>query len=120
MRKFFAGMSVAAFVVAMSAPAFAKTETIKGELVDQACYTKDAKNVGEAHKDCAVTCAKKGQTVALVTEDGKVYSVMGDLAADKNAKLIAHMSHTVELTGDVQEENGKMMIMADSLKMAKK
>src|SRR3979409_1219416 len=74
MRKFVAGMSVAAFVVALGVPAFAKTETVKGELVDQACYMKDhSKNVGEAHKECAVTCAKKGQAVALLTEDGKVY-----------------------------------------------
>jgi hypothetical protein len=121
MRKFVAGMSVAAFVVALGVPAFAKTETVKGELVDQACYMKDhAKNVGEAHKECAVTCAKKGQAVALLTEDGKLYTVTGDLAADKNAKMIAHMTHTVELTGDVSEKDGKMMIAADTLKMAKK
>jgi hypothetical protein len=120
MRKFFAGISVAAFVVALGVPAFAKTETVKGELVDQACYTKDHSKMGDAHKECAVTCAKKGQAVALVTEDGKVYSVTGDLAADKNAKLVAHMTHTVEITGDVTEKDGKMMIAADTLKMAKK
>lgn len=119
MRKFFAGVSVAAFVLALGAPAFAKTETIKGELVDQACYTKDAKKMGATHKDCAVDCAKKGQTVALVTADGKVYSVAGALAADKNAKMIAHMSHTVEITGDVSTKDGKMTITADSLKMPK-
>jgi hypothetical protein len=120
MRKFFAGISVAAFVVALGVPAFAKTETVKGELVDQACYTKDHSKMGDAHKECAVTCAKKGQAVALVTEDGKVYSVTGDLAADKNAKLVAHMTHTVEITGDVTEKDGKMMIAADTLKLAKK
>jgi hypothetical protein len=121
MRKFVAGMSVAAFVVALGVPAFAKSETVKGELVDQACYMKDhAKNVGEAHKECAVTCAKKGQAVALLTEDGKLYTVTGDLAADKNAKMVAHMTHTVEITGDVSEKDGKMMIAADTLKMLKK
>lgn len=118
MRKVFAGVSVAAVILALGAPAFAKTETVKGELVDQACYTKDAKNVGAAHKDCAVSCAQKGQTVALVTADGKVYSIAGALAADKNAKMIAHMTHTVEITGDVTEANGKMTITADALKMA--
>ena len=61
MRKFLAGISVAAFVVALGVPAFAKTETIKGELVDQACYTKDSKNMGDAHKECAVTCAKNSR-----------------------------------------------------------
>ncbi len=44
---------------------------------------------------------------------------MGDLAADNNAKLVPHMSHTVELTGEMSEKDGKMMIMATSLKMAK-
>jgi hypothetical protein len=29
-----------------------------------------------------------GRPVALLTSDGKVYSVTGDLAADKNAKLV--------------------------------
>lgn len=120
MRNVFAGLTVAACVVAMAAPAFAKTETIKGELVDQACYKKDAKNVGDAHKECAVTCAKKGQPVALVTADGKIYQVTGDLAANMNAKLVPHMAHTVELTGDVSEKDGKMMIAATDLKMARK
>jgi len=44
-------------------------------------------------KDCAIACAKMGRPVALLTSDGKVYSVTGDLAADKNAKLVPHMSH---------------------------
>ena len=44
---------------------------------------------------------------------------MGGLAADNNAKMVPHMSHTVSITGDVSEKDGKMMIMADSLKMAK-
>ena len=65
MRKLFAGFTAAAFVVVLGAPAFAKVETIKGELVDQTCYVKDHKNVGASHKECADTCAKKGQPVAV-------------------------------------------------------
>ena len=34
-----------------------------------------------------------------------------------NAKLVPHVSHTVEITGDVTEKDGKKMIAADSLKM---
>ena len=37
-----------------------------------------------------------------------------------NAKLIAHISHTVEVTGDVTEKDGKMTISSDALKMIKK
>lgn len=118
MRKMFAGLTAATFIVALSAPAFAKTETVKGEIVDQTCYMKDKKNVGASHKECADTCAKKGAPLALLTSDGKLYQIGGGLAADGNAKLLAHVAHTVEISGDVTEKDGKMMIAADSLKMA--
>jgi len=128
MRKVLAGFSAVAFVVALSAPAFARVETVKGVLVDEACYKADKSNTGQTHKmksgpmeNCATACAKMGQPVALVTDDGKVYEVTGDYAADKNAKLVPHMAHTVELTGDVMaDKDGKMKIAANNLKMISK
>jgi hypothetical protein len=128
MRRTFAGLTITAFLVALSAPAFAATETVKGQVVDMGCYKADKSNTGVDHKmpngdtkDCAIGCAKAGQPLALLTSDGKVYQIAGGLAADKNAKLIAHVSHTVEITGDVMDHGGgKMMISADSLKMVSK
>ena len=127
MRKMFTGFIVAAFVMALGAPAFAATETVKGQIVDQACYKMDKSNTGVDHKmpkgdtkDCAIGCAKAGRPMAILTSDGKVYEIAGGLAAEKNAKIIAHVSHTVEVTGDVTEQEGKMMIAADSLKMISK
>ena len=127
MRRMSAALTVAAFVVALGAPAFAKTETVKGQVVDMSCYNMDKSNTGVDHKmpkgetkDCAIACAKGGKPLALLTTDGKVYEIAGGLAADKNAKLIAHISHTVEVTGDVMDHGGKMMISADSLKMISK
>jgi len=127
MRKMFAGLTVAAFIVALGAPAFAASATVKGQIVDESCYKMDKSNTGVDHKmpkgdtkDCAVGCAKAGRPMALLTADGKVYELTGGLAADKNAKLIAHVAHTVEVTGDVTEKDGKMMIAADSLKMISK
>ena len=117
MRRFLAGLTGAAFVVATGVPAFAKTETIKGQLVDQECYLMEKKV--ETDSSCAVSCAKSGKPVALLTADGKVYEVTGGLAANKNAKLTAHMLHTVEITGDVTEKGGKLSIAADALKMSK-
>jgi hypothetical protein len=58
--------------------------------------------------------------LALLTADGKLYTVTGDLAANNNAKLVPHLSHKVELTGDVTEKNGTMTIAATSLKMISK
>ena len=124
MRTMFAGLAVAAFVVALGAPAFAKDATVKGQIVDMSCYNMDKSNTSVDHKmpkgdtkDCAIACAKGGRPMALLTSDGKVYEIGGGLAADKNAKLIAHVSHTVEVTGDVMDHDGKMMIMSDNLKM---
>ncbi len=124
MGRMFTGFAVAAFVVAMAVPAFAKTETVKGQIVDLACYNMDKTNTGVDHKmpkgdtkDCALGCAKAGRPMALLTTDGKVYELGGGLAADKNAKIIPHISHTVEVTGDVTEKDGKMVISADALKM---
>jgi hypothetical protein len=127
MRKMLVGLSVAAFLLAIGAPAFARDMTVKGQIIDESCYKMDASNTGVDHKmpkgdtkDCAIGCAKAGRPMAILTSDGKVYELTGGLAADKNAKIIAHISHTVEVTGDVTEKDGKMMIAADSLKMISK
>jgi len=126
MRNMFAALTAAAFVLALTtAPALARTETVKGKIVDESCYNMDkANNAGKDHKmpkgdtaDCATGCAKAGRPMAILTDDGKVYELTGGLAAEKNAKIIPHIAHTVEVTGDVTEKDGKMMIAADSLKM---
>jgi hypothetical protein len=123
----FAALSAAAFVVALASPALAKTETVKGQIVDVGCYKMDKSNTGVDHKmpkgdtkDCAVGCAKAGQPMGVLTSDGKVYEIAGGLAADKNAKIVPHVGHTVEITGDVMDHGGKMMISADSLTMISK
>jgi hypothetical protein len=127
MGKFLASVMVAGFIVALTLPVLAKAETVTGQIVDQNCYMKDkVNNKGVDHKmpadtkDCAIACAKKGQPLALLTSDGKVYTIAGDLAADNNAKLIPHVSHTVAISGDTMDMNGKMMITAANLKMISK
>jgi predicted metal-binding protein len=108
-------------------PVFAATETVTGQIIDQQCYLKDmANNKGNDHKmpadmaGCAAACAKKGLPLALLTSDGKVYTIAGDLAANMNAKLVPHVSHTVSITGDVTTAAGKNTITAGELKMVSK
>jgi hypothetical protein len=126
MRTLCVGLVACALVLALSASAFAATQTITGRLIDETCYKQNKANTGVDHKmpedtpGCAVTCAKMGLPVALLTDDGKVYTVTGDLAANNNAKLVPHLSHKVELTGDVSGTGGTMMIAATSLKMISK
>jgi len=127
MKTLTAMFATTVVVIALAAPMFAKTETVKGQIIDGACYKMDKSNVALDHKmpkgdtkDCALICAKAGHAMSLLTADGKVYEITGGLAADTNAKIIPHLSHTVEVTGDVTEKDGKMMIAADTLKMVSK
>jgi len=121
MRQFLAPAAAVMFTLTLTVPSFAKTMTVKGQVVDEGCSLKEmGKGQKSAEMDqCAVDCAKRGEPVALLTTDGKVYRIAGGLAANNNAKLIAHMGHTVEITGDVSEKDGKVQIAADALKMVK-
>jgi hypothetical protein len=109
--------------VALAAPSFAAPQSVTGKVIDLACFALDRSNTGITHKgkgyDCAQNCAREGFAVGLLTTDGKIYQITGDLAANKNAKLVPHMSHTVTITGDVTEKDGQTMISASDLTMAK-
>jgi hypothetical protein len=123
MRKAAAVLISAVLVVAIAAPAFAKPEAVTGQLIDLACYMLDKGNTENMHKgrgySCAQACAREGFQMGLLAADGKVYVVTGDLAANKNAKLVPHMAHTVTITGEVSEKDGMMTITASDLKMIK-
>ncbi len=127
MQKLLAGVVAATLVMALGgASAVAKTMTVKGQVVDEGCSLKsmEAQKSGDQKAakemaDCAIDCAKRGEPLALLTTDGKVYRIAGALAANKNEKLIPHVNHMVEITGDVTEKDGKVTIVADALKMMK-
>lgn len=124
MRKFMVACAVLVFAALWTAPALAASQTVTGKVIDQSCYKQDNSNTGVDHKmksgevkDCGIACAKKGRPLALLTTDGKVYTLGGGLAANNNEKLVAHVSHTVTVTGDVTEKDGAMTIASDALKM---
>jgi hypothetical protein len=103
----------------------ARDETIKGRLIDERCYAEDRSNTGLAHKGmsrtCAVECAKKGEPLAILTSDGKVYEISGMFVADNNAKLVPHLGHTLEMTGATMNHGqGRLMIDGTALKMLSK
>jgi hypothetical protein len=90
--------------------------TLKGEVVDSACYTKDKGNVGEKHKECGLTCAKKGSKLSFVTPDGQVYGIVGAYTENKNAKLVDLFAMPVEATGEVTEKDGAKELKITGLK----
>ena len=109
----------ALFVFVLATPGF--SADLVGELVGQTCYMEDnVNNVGVGHQQCAGTCALKGMPVALVTDSGEIYTVIGDLTEDRNAQLVPHMSHRVVLSGEIIDGGGKKSINATAIKMALK
>jgi hypothetical protein len=101
-RTMMLGLAVGALVVS-ALPLRAEVKTIKGELVDQACFLKDKANRGADHADCTESCIKKGKSAAVVTDDGTVYMITGKYTDNKNAKLVEFASKKVEVTGDIKD-----------------
>jgi len=110
-------------VVTIAAPAFGNIGSVTGKLIDLACYSQNQEDTANGHRGkgaiCAQACAREGFAVGLLTSDGKVYQVMGELAANSNARLVPHMGQAVTITGEVKEKDGQLMIFGSDLKMVK-
>ncbi len=76
-----------------------KLVTLKGEILDLACYVAhEAK--GEEHAGCAQRCVQGGQPMGLLAEDGTVYLLFAghkDASAFEAAK--GHAGKRVEIMG---------------------
>lgn len=118
MRNWISAVAAAAFALALAVPTFAADMTIKGEVVDVAC-SMDKKDAGHgaSHASCALSCAKSGQPVGILTADA-VYTVTGDYASNKNAKLLDFVAKNVVVTGEVTEKDGQKSINVKSIKLA--
>ena len=120
MRKIHMLLCCAIFLMACGKMGFADSKIVSGKLVDLACYKVNNQNTGNAHIDrgwnCGRSCALEGYPVGVVTSDGKVYQVTGELAAHSNAKLQAHIGETVTISGGVSEKDGLALISATDLK----
>lgn len=118
MRQVISVCAGVALVAALVMPVFAADMTVKGEVVDVAC-SMDKKDAGKgaAHASCAMSCAKSGQPVGILAADA-IYTVTGDYAANKNAKLLDFVAKNVVVTGEVTEKDGVKSINVKSIKLA--
>ena len=104
----------------LAGPAAAQTQTLTGKLIDLSCYWQDTKNTGNVHNgrqlDCARACAREQFQIGVLTPDGKVYVLIGDVTADKNRKLVPHVGEVVTVTGDLSEKDGVTRITTSVVK----
>jgi hypothetical protein len=105
-------------VVAWIVPASATTATVTGQVVDLVCYARNKANTGLDHEEgraCAMACVKwEGNPVGVVTADGRVYQLTGDITANNNTKVAPLLAKTVTVTGDVSEKDGMTMLSANA------
>jgi hypothetical protein len=95
------------------------TVTVKGEIIDTACYANHPDSAhGAGHKDCAASCLAKGVPMSLLTDKGDVYLLVPDHSNEKvynDAKGWA--AEQVEISGRLVTTGGmKAIIVATSKK----
>lgn len=95
-------------------------KTITGQMIDMACYFKHDSR-GAEHKQCARECAQKGLPMAILSDDGKIYQIMGsghDDLKTVNATLLDYTEEKVVAVGLVYEKNGTNVIVISKIKKA--
>ena len=85
-----------------------QSATIKGEVIDMACYT-DHGATGAKHEACAKKCIESGLPVGLKADDGKTYLLIGD-HKPMNKELAQYAAKTITVKGKVVSRDGVNMI----------
>jgi hypothetical protein len=90
--------------------------TVSGEVIDMWCYL-EAGDRGAAKKACATACARAGNPIALVDDEGELYLLAG-LKSHQPAQelLLDKMSDRVTVTGTVVKNPTAQMIYIDSVR----
>lgn len=91
-------------IPAASQQAKGKYTTIVGEVMDPACFLEaGAKSIGPGHYQCAINCAKSGQTLAIYCRDeDRIYFIAGELPGkNPNDPVMDFIHKKVDVTGTV-------------------
>ena len=83
-------------------------ESIKGEVVDLACYV-DHGAIGEKHADCAKKCIESGLPVGIKAADGRTYVIIG-AHQPMNHELAGFAAKTISVKGKVVARDGINLI----------
>jgi hypothetical protein len=86
----------------------AKEITVKGEVLDMACYV-DHNATGVKHTDCAKKCITSGLPVGIKSEDGKTYLLIGE-HKPMNTELAEYAAKTITVKGKLSSRDGINMI----------
>ncbi len=98
-----------------------KTMTVKGEVVDMACYLGHGAK-GKKHSKCAKRCLLGGTPAGILTDDGKLYLVV-DSHSKKSKKaykkVLRLAAKRVSLKGKLHISDGIKAIAVDKVRELK-
>jgi hypothetical protein len=98
----------------------ADTVTVNGYVLDSACaFTKGLDK--PISKQCAISCAKGGSPLVILTEDGTIYWPIADTtpSSGQNSKLLPFAGGKVTVSGKVYERGGSKAIVIDKIEAQK-
>jgi hypothetical protein len=97
-------------------PVKGQASSITGEIIDLSCYLQVGKH-GDKHKDCGQKCARNGQPIGVLLQDGTVYMVMDeehdprrDGMTELRKELVENMANVVTVNGTVTDVEGQKAI----------
>lgn len=101
---------------AIDKPLAGKPITVQGEVIDYSCYMQVGKH-GDKHRDCGQKCARNGEPVGILAQDGTTYLLMAeehnprrDGKTSFRQMAIDHMAEIVTVNGTASEVNGQKAI----------
>lgn len=99
-----------------SQPLAGRAVTVVGEIIDLSCYLQVGKH-GDKHRDCGQKCARNGQPVGILLQDGTVYTLIDeehdprrDGLTDLRKQLVDNMANVVTVNGTLSEVEGQRAI----------
>ena len=118
MRTLLILSAVVGFAAALVMPGAAAETTVSGLLVEAGCGSHlGATSPSDEHVACMVRCARNGDPVGILTDDG-LYTITGDWIAHNGEKLAELMAEQVEATGETSDNGGQLVIDVSTIKLA--
>ena len=95
----------------------AADETITGRLVESGCAAMGSAEPSDEHVACMVRCAKDGDPIGILTDDG-IVTITGDWAATHPDDLTRMMAKQVRATGQTSQAGGATLLHVSTIELA--
>jgi len=118
-RMLVSAAALALFALPLGAQAAGTDQvTVTGQVIDVNCFTTHQLQ-GAQHKNCAIACANKGVSLAILSSDGTIYMPVSSKPADpQNSRLLPFVEGKVKATGTHRMVNGLHTIEIESVQAA--